>query len=50
MANKMICGLGQLPITLIGMIAHGHGNEKYVQYSIELWNPCCSFFELCKKL
>ncbi len=35
--NKMICGLGQLPITLMSMIAHGHGNERYAQYSIELW-------------
>jgi hypothetical protein len=33
----MICGLGQLPITLMSMIAHGHGNERYAQYSIELW-------------
>jgi hypothetical protein len=32
----MICGLGQFPITL-SMIAHGHGNEKYAQYSNELW-------------
>jgi hypothetical protein len=23
-ANEMICGLGQLPITLMGMITHGH--------------------------
>ncbi len=35
--NKMIFGLGQLPITLIGMIVHGHGNEMYAQYSNELW-------------
>jgi hypothetical protein len=35
--NKMICGLGQLPITLTGMRVHGHGNEKYAQYSNELW-------------
>jgi hypothetical protein len=35
--NKMICGLGQLPIMLMDMIAHGHGNEKYAQYSNELW-------------
>jgi hypothetical protein len=28
-AKEMICGLRQLPITLTGMIAHGHGNEKY---------------------
>ncbi len=37
MANKMICRLGQLPITLMGMIAHGHGDERYAQYSIESW-------------
>ncbi len=35
-ANKMICGLGQLPIMLIGMIAHGHDDERYAQYSNEL--------------
>ncbi len=28
--NKMICGFGQLPITLTGMIVHGHGDERYV--------------------
>ncbi len=33
----MICGLGQLPITLTGMITHGHVNERYAQYSNELW-------------
>ncbi len=33
----MICGLGQLPVTLIGMIAHGHCYEGYAQYSNELW-------------
>ncbi len=37
MVNKMICGLGQLPVTLIGMIAHGHCYEGYAQYSNELW-------------
>ncbi len=36
-ANKMICGLGQLPIMLMGMIAHGHGDERYGQYSNEFW-------------
>ncbi len=35
--NKMIFGLGQSPITLTRMIAHGHGDEKYAQYSNELW-------------
>jgi hypothetical protein len=29
MANKMIFGLGQLPITLTSMIAYGHGDDKY---------------------
>jgi len=33
----MIYGLGQLPITSTSMITHGHGNERYVQYSNELW-------------
>jgi hypothetical protein len=35
--NKMIYGLGQLPVTLMGMIVHGHEDEKYAQYSNELW-------------
>jgi hypothetical protein len=35
--NKMMTRLGQLPITLIGMIVHGHGDEAYAQYSNELW-------------
>jgi hypothetical protein len=26
--NKMIFGLGQLPVTLIGMIVHGHSDES----------------------
>ncbi len=37
--NKMIFGLGQSPITFMGMIAHGHGDERYAQYSNELWPP-----------
>ncbi len=35
--NKMIYRLKQLPITLTSMIAHGHGDERYAQYSNELW-------------
>jgi hypothetical protein len=35
--NKMVVRLGQLPITLIGMIVHGHGDEVFDQYSNELW-------------
>jgi hypothetical protein len=37
MTNKMISRLGQLPITLTSMIAHGHGYERYVLDSNELW-------------
>jgi hypothetical protein len=36
-ANKMNFGLGKLPITFINLIAHGHGNERYVQYLNVLW-------------
>jgi hypothetical protein len=35
--NIMIFGLEQLPITLMEMIVHGHGDERYAQYSNELW-------------
>jgi hypothetical protein len=34
--NKVICGLGQLPIMLTSIIAHGHDDER-TQYSNELW-------------
>jgi hypothetical protein len=30
--NKMICGLGQLPITLTKMVVHGQGDERYARY------------------
>jgi hypothetical protein len=33
----MVSRLGQLPITLIGMIAHGHGDKAFIQYFNELW-------------
>jgi len=36
MKNKMVFGLGQLQMTLIGMIVHGHGDKAFVQYSNEL--------------
>jgi hypothetical protein len=35
--NKMVVGLGELLITFTRMIAHGHGDEAFVQYSNELW-------------
>jgi hypothetical protein len=34
--NKMVSRLGQLLMTLTGMIAHGHGDEPYIQYFNEL--------------
>jgi len=34
--NKMVSGLGLLPMTLTGMIIHGHGDEAFAQYSNEL--------------
>jgi len=37
MKNKMVSGLGQLLVTLIGMIVHGHGDEAFIQYFNELW-------------
>jgi hypothetical protein len=36
MRNKIISRLGQLPITLTG-ITHDHMDERYAQYSNELW-------------
>jgi hypothetical protein len=35
--NKMVSNLSQLPITLIGMIVHGHKDKTYTQYSNEFW-------------
>jgi hypothetical protein len=31
--NKMVVGLGQIPMTFIDMIVHGHGDKALVQYS-----------------
>ncbi len=35
--NKMVVRFSQLPIMLTKMIAHGHGDEAFAQYSNELW-------------
>ncbi len=35
--NKMTARLGQLLVTLMGMIAHRHEDETYTQYSNEIW-------------
>jgi hypothetical protein len=37
MKNKMVFKLGQLLVTLTGLIAHGHGDKTFIQYSNELW-------------
>jgi len=29
--------LSELPITLVGMVGHGHGEEIFFQYSNEFW-------------
>ena len=34
--NKMISGLGQLPVSLTGMVTHGHDDGAYAHYSNEL--------------
>jgi len=34
--NKMVSELGQLPMTLTRMIAHGHGDKTFAQYFNEL--------------
>jgi hypothetical protein len=33
----MVVGLGQLSIMFTRMIAHGHGDKMFAQYSNELW-------------
>jgi hypothetical protein len=33
----MVSSLGQFPITLNGMITHGHGNATFDQYSNIFW-------------
>jgi hypothetical protein len=37
MKNKMVSRLGQLLVTLIRMIVHGHGDETFIQYFNEMW-------------
>jgi hypothetical protein len=57
--NKMVFRLGQLLVTLIKMIAHGHGDKTLVQYSNELYpkdpnftigSLLCLFYSLEKEL
>jgi hypothetical protein len=43
MKNKMVFGLGQWLMTLIGMINHGHGDETFVLYYNGFWPNDLSF-------
>jgi hypothetical protein len=56
-ANEMICGLGQLPITLMGMITHAHMVMKDIRnipmscglmIAILQLGPCCGFLNFGK--
>ena len=35
--TKASSGLGQLPMTLAGMLTHGHGDGAYTDFSTDLW-------------
>jgi hypothetical protein len=35
--TKGSSGLGQLPMTLTGMLTHGHGDGAYADFSIDFW-------------
>jgi len=37
MKNKVVSELRLLPMTLIRMIIHGHGDKTFVEYFNELW-------------
>jgi hypothetical protein len=50
--TKATSGLGQIPISLTGMLTHGHGDGAYAHYSMALW-PVDSNFTisfLCRVL
>ena len=36
-STKATCGLGQIPISVIGMLTHGHGDGAYAHYSTAFW-------------
>lgn len=35
--NKAVDGLMKLPISVTGMLAHGHGDKKYAHYALDLY-------------
>jgi hypothetical protein len=50
--TKATSGLGQIPISLTGMLTHGHGDGAYVHYSMALWpaNSNFTISSLCRVL
>ena len=36
-STKATCGLGQIPISVTGMLTHGHGDGAYAHYSTTFW-------------
>ena len=36
-STKATSGLGQIPISVIGMLTHGHGDRAYAHYSTAFW-------------
>ena len=36
-STKATCGLGQIPISITGMLTHGHGDGSYAHYSTAFW-------------
>ena len=36
--TKHLDGFTELPVFMIGMLAHGHGNVRYAHYSLDLYS------------
>jgi hypothetical protein len=41
--TKATSGLGQIPISLLGMLTHGHSDGAYAHYSTALWSVDSNF-------
>ena len=35
--NKAVDGPMKLPVSVTGMLAHGHGDKKYAHYSLDVY-------------
>ena len=42
-STKATCGLGQIPISVTGMLTHGHGDGAYAHYSTAFWPEDSNF-------